>query len=184
MRRPFKDKRPVGPFITSTPDISSPDAYESDSDAEEVAERIVRRTPATVNRAEYQGYFSEPSIFIDLNLPSSSPYTFDREYHSSSLSATAEDGRMSEFTLRFPAIDSRYISKSDLEAFVSSIAPDFYRVRIAEFGVDEDTMYYHAHLHYSSKRRNEIGPPLNDQAPEVNRTIRQWYENIEDQLDI
>lgn len=184
MRRPFKDKRPVGPFITSTPDLSSPDVYESDSDAQEVAERIVRRTPATVNRAEYQGYFSEPSIFIDFNLPPSSPYTFDREYHSSSLSATAQDGRIAEFTLRFPAINYEYINKSNLEEFVSSISPNFYRVRIAEFKLDDEITYYHAHLHYSSRKRDEIGPPLNDQAPEVNRVIRQWYENIEDQLDI
>lgn len=180
MKRPFKDKRLIGPFIDYSSNSSDP-VFESDNDVEQTAQAIVRRTPAKVNRAVYQGYFSEPSINIDFNIPSASPYTVTREYHSSSANARASDGKITEFSMRFPAVNSEHISRSEFDSFLSEISPDGYRQRTDEFSSD-GTLHYHGHIHYSAKRRGEKGPKLTDEVSKINSTIRQWYARIDDVL--
>jgi len=180
MRRPLKDIRLIGPLIDYSSNSSNA-VYQSDNDVEQTAQAIVRRTPAKVNRAVYQGYFSDPSINIDFNIPSASPYTLTREYHSSSVNARASDGKITEFSMRFPAVNSEYISKSDFDDFLSEISPDGYRQRIDEFN-SGSILYYHGHIHYSAKRRGEKGPKLTDEVSKINSAIRQWYTRIDDLL--
>ena len=184
MRRPFADKRLVGPFLNMQLSQSSSDVYKNNDDVQRAGDRIVSRTPATVKRAEYQSYFETPSIYIDFELPSASPYTMTREYHSSSLTAEASTGKMSEFTMRFPAVESEYISESDFIEFMDDIVDDFYRVRIDTFELAEGIEYYHGHMHFSGKRRDKLGPVLEDEIPEINGTIRRWYTKINEVLNI
>lgn len=180
MKRPLKDIRLIGPFIDYSSNPSDP-VFESDDNVEQTAQAIVRRTPAKVNRAVYQGYFSEPSINIDFNISSASPYTVTREYHSSSVNARASDGKITEFSMRFPAVNSEYISKSEFHDFLSEISPDGYRQRIDELN-SKSILYYHFHIHYSAKRRGKKGPKLTDEVSKINSTIRQWYARIDDLL--
>jgi len=182
MRRPLANKRPIGPVLDYS-DSNGSAVYQSDEDVLKTAEAIVRRTPAEINRAEYQGYFSDPSIYIDFQIVSASPYTMTREYHSSSVSAKAQTGKMSEFSMRFPAISTEYISESSINEFIDSITPELYRVRVQRFELDENS-YYHPHIHYSKQRRGEYGPKLDDEAPRINSIIKQWYSGIDDQVNI
>lgn len=184
MRRPLSDIRPFGPLFSDNSNISgigqNGHVFKSDSDVERVANAVIRRTPAILKEAKYQGYFSTPSAYFDFSLPSSNPFTITRDYFSSSITANAETGNIKELSIRFPAVEATDVEIEDMQKFVERITPDIYRVRIQyQEHVDGDVPELHPHVHYSTARRGQEGPYLPDEALNLNRMIKAWYSQID-----
>jgi hypothetical protein len=156
------------------------DIFGSDEDVQRVIEQIVRDVPSEIRDADFMGFFEDPAIWSDFSLKSSHPQTIYRDIFSSSLRADAETGGIQELTIRFPAIAADVTDIESVERLLEDINPEGrYRVRVQE---QEHTQSgdteYHPHLHYSRKRRGEIGPPLQDEARALNRAIKGWYSGV------
>lgn len=155
-------------------------------DVHRVANRLVRGTPASVRSADYNGYFSDPTITIDFKIPSRSPRTADRNAAgNSSINAQADGGRITEASIRFPGVSPDRVDREALKAFVEKIAPDGWRVRVERhepWGGDGEVML-HPHIHWSNTRRGELGPDVADAAGNINQMIKAWYDGIGGVLD-
>ena len=159
--------------------MASEPSFESAEDAEDMLERLLRRTPGEIRRADYQGFFDTPNVFVDFLLPSTHPLTIGRDIFTSSFTVRASDGRIGEMSIRFPAIAVTDVDGDELQAFMETIAPETYRIRVQlQDEVDGPEPEYHPHVHYSSKRRGSKGPPISDELPKLNRMIRRWYADV------
>lgn len=177
MRRLFRSRRIFGPFIYSNTESY---VFRSDDDAKDVANKLASRTPVKIKRAEYMGFFDEPSIYIDLEIPSSHPRTKSRGYFSSSLSADAKSGNISDLSIRFPAIEVNDASLGDISMLLDNIVPSIYRTRVqVQDQVKGEIPEYHPHVHYSKAKRGSEGPYLPDEVLELNRMIKAWYSQVE-----
>lgn len=185
MLRPFRDKRPIGPFaeLIKLNETTSEQAFKTEEDIQRVAEQLVRRTPGIIRESKLNDFFEVPTFYIDFILPSNHPMTFSREHFSSSISAAAQTGNIREMSIRFPAIKVTDTNMDSVQEFTEDIAPEIYRVRIVlQDEVDDGEPEFHPHVHYSTKFRDGVeGPPLQEEARKLNRMIRQWYANV-DQL--
>jgi hypothetical protein len=178
MRRIFRSRRIFGPFIYSKTESH---AFTSDDDIRRVANKLVSRTPAKIKRVEYMDYFEEPSIYIDFEIPSSHPKTKLREYFSSSLTADARSGGISELSIRFPGIDVDDALLDDVTMLLDYITPSIYRTRVQiHDDIEGKKPEYHPHVHYSETKRGSSGPYLPDEVLELNMMIKAWYSQVEE----
>lgn len=175
----------LGPLTQPSFNQNEP-AFQDEEDVLKIAERIVRRTPGEIRQADFMGFFDEPTIFIDFFLPSDNFKTIDRNHFTSSLTARANNSRISEMSIRFPAIKISDIDQDKLQNFLEDVNPDplfEVRIQVQELVDDEDQIpEYHPHIHFSKTKIGRFGPKLIDEAPEMNKMIRKWYSDVGEML--
>lgn len=172
VKHPFANKR-----LFSRIRLNQDDVISSESDVEEIGNRVLRRTPGRLTRHGYQGYFTTPGFSMQFLLPSRHPKTISRDVFTSSISGNAENGTISELSIRFPAIKRGDVEHDNLVDFIDDISDDSYRIRVPiQERVEGPEPEYHPHIHYSTKRRGiEKGPPIREEATVINKTIINWY---------
>lgn len=175
----------IGPFVRGY--SQNRDAFRSDSEVQRVAFQMLKETPGELREASFNDFFSDPIVFIDFFLPSANPGTITREHFTSSLTAGSEKGRISEMSIRFPAINVSDVDLDKLDDFIESIKSNpNYEVRTQVHDSIEEGRgepEYHPHIHHSRKKTGIEGPPLKTEASKINNTIKEWYSGIGDVLE-